>query len=79
MLSVSYEFRDHRAGTRKNRHWVRARGALGQRLRNWSVHNPTEALPVLHDRRFPQWNRLLLPQDFLLPPAHRTNDLSIRG
>ena len=79
MLSVSYEFRDHRAGTRKNRHWVRARGALGQRLRNWSVHNPTEALPVLHDRRFPQWNRLLLPQDFLRPPAHRTNDLSIRG
>jgi hypothetical protein len=65
MLAVTYEFRDHRAMMRKNRHWVRVRGTLGNRLRNWSVHNPSEALPVLHDRRFPQWNRMLLPQDFL--------------
>ena len=76
MLSVRYEFRDHRAQMRKNRHWVRARGALGQRLRNWSIHNPSEALPVLHDRKFPQWNRLLLPQDFLRPPETRSDNLS---
>ena len=65
MLTVTYEFRDHRAQKRKNRHWVRARGALGNRLQNWTINSPSEALPVLHDRRFPHWNRLLLPQDFL--------------
>ena len=65
MLMVTYEFRDHRAQMRKNRHWVRARGALGVRLANWRATDKSEALPVLHDRRFPQWNRLLLPQDFL--------------
>lgn len=67
MLMVTYEFRDHRAKMRKNRHWVRARGALGARLAEWSEADEPEALPVLHDRRFPQWNRLLLPQDFLVP------------
>lgn len=66
MLAVTYQFRDHRATVRKNQHWVRARGALGNRLRNWTTKSRKEALPVLHDRRFPQWNRLLLPQDFLL-------------
>jgi hypothetical protein len=65
MLMVTYEFRDHRAQMRKNRHWVRARGTLGSRLANWRASDRSEALPVLHDRRFPQWNRLLLPQDFL--------------
>ena len=65
MLMVAYDFRDHRAKVRKNRHWVRAHGALGRRLANWQATDRSEALPVLHDRRFPHWNRLLLPQDFL--------------
>jgi len=70
MLSVAYEFRDHRAVPRHNRHWVRVNGALGRRLAQ-HVADPRGApptLPVLHDRRFPQWNRLLLPQDFLPSP-----------
>lgn len=74
MLMVTYEFRDHRAKMRKNRHWVRARGALGARLVNWHESDDQEALPVLHDRRFPQWNRLLLPQDFLKPTDSDTLD-----
>lgn len=75
MLVVAYEFRDHRATVRKNRHWVRARGALGHRLLHARRPLGSEALPVLHDRRLPQWNRILLPQDFLrsgqveLPPV----------
>ena len=66
MLRVSYEFRDHRATIRRNRHWVRARGALGSRLKR-GEHG--DALPVLHDRRLPQWNRMLLPADFLHTPV----------
>ena len=62
---VTYEFRDHRARLRHNRHWVRARGALGARLRSWSKDARAESLPVLHDRRVPHWNRILLPEDFL--------------
>lgn len=75
MLSVTYEFRDHHAKMRKNRHWVRARGSLGTRLRHWTTANVSEALPVLHDRRFPHWNRLLLPQDFLHTPLTRIQGL----
>lgn len=75
MLTVTYEFRDHRARMRKNRHWVRARGTLGCRLQNWTVKSRYEALPVLHDRRFPHWNRLLLPQDFLHTPLTRIQGL----
>tara|TARA_R110002072_G_scaffold243682_4_gene402837 strand:- start:8739 stop:9590 length:852 start_codon:yes stop_codon:yes gene_type:complete len=75
MLTVTYEFRDHRAQMRKNRHWVRARGALGRRLKDWTVKSRDEALPVLHDRRFPQWNRLLLPEDFLHTPLTRIQGL----
>lgn len=75
MLTVTYEFRDHRARMRKNRHWVRARGALGIRLQNWTNKIRSEALPVLHDRRFPHWNRLLLPQDFLHTPLTRIQGL----
>ncbi|MCK5945126.1 MAG: hypothetical protein KAI24_24265 [Planctomycetes bacterium] len=70
MLRVTYEFRDHRARLRKNRHWVRARGALGTRLQSWSSSARREALPVLHDRRLPHWNRLLLPEDFLATDDH---------
>jgi len=68
MLQVTYEFRDHRAKARKNRHWVRARGALGGRLQKWSADGPQLALPVLHDRRIAQWNRMLLSEDFLETP-----------
>lgn len=74
MLRVTYEFRDHRARLRKNRHWVRARGALGTRLKAWDQAERREALPVLHDRRMPHWNRILLPEDFLEPPLDQ-NDL----
>ena len=69
MLQVTYEFRDHRAQRRKNRHWVRARGALGGRLAAWSPEDGRLALPVLHDRRVPHWNRMLLADDFLTPQA----------
>jgi len=73
-VRVTYEFRDHRARLRKNRHWVRARGALGQRLAEWTKAARREALPVLHDRRMPHWNRMLLPADFLAPTLD-DNDL----
>jgi hypothetical protein len=69
MLRVVYEFRDHRAETRRNRHWVRKHGALGSRLRQRSHRELDARLPVLHDRRLPQWNRLLLADDFLRSPV----------
>lgn len=68
MLAVGYEFRDHRARPHRNLHWVRARGPLGERLRTWRPGGRREVVPVLHDRRLPQWNRLLLPQDFAPSP-----------
>lgn len=67
MLRVQYEFRDHRARLRRNRHWVRSHGALGRRLQRREHRQRDESLPVLHDRRVPHWNRLLLSEDFLLP------------
>ena len=74
-VRVTYEFRDHRAKLRQNQHWVRARGALGERLRRWNATARRESLPVLHDRRVPQWNRILLPEDFLKAAA---NDAEIK-
>ncbi|HEX5053414.1 MAG TPA: hypothetical protein VFZ65_16675 [Planctomycetota bacterium] len=65
MLCVAYEFRDHRAVARRNRHWVRLHGELGARLARQMQSTRFEEMPVLHDRRLPQWNRMLLPQDFL--------------
>lgn len=65
MLRVTYEFRDHRATQRRNRHWVRAHGALGARLVRQMRSGNLEPMPVLHDRRLPQWSRLILPSDFL--------------
>lgn len=65
MLRVDYVFRDHRAKDRKNHHWVRVHGALGARLLAQVRREQYEDMPVLHDRRLPQWNRMLLPQDFL--------------
>jgi hypothetical protein len=75
MLAVDYTFRDHHARTRHNRHWVRAHGELGARLLRQAQQRRYEELPVLHDRRFPHWNRLLLPQDFLPPPTPIELDL----
>lgn len=65
MLRVGYEFRDHRAISRRNAHWVRVHGELGSRLVRQMQSGTFEKMPVLHDRRLPQWNRMLLPQDFL--------------
>ncbi len=65
MLRVDYVFRDHRAKDRRNHHWVRVHGALGARLLAQLRREQYEDMPVLHDRRLPQWNRMLLPQDFL--------------
>lgn len=64
MLSVRYTFRDHRAKPRSGAHWVRAHSRLGERLERQLVTGFVERLPVLHDRRQPQWNRLLSAQDF---------------
>lgn len=70
MLAVDYTFRDHRATTRHNRHWVRMHGALGARLVEQLDSRRFEEMPVLHDRALPQWNRMVLPDDFLAsPPA----------
>jgi len=65
MLSVRFEFRDYRARVRNSRHWVRLRSELGMRLMRQQHTGWFEPMPVLHDRRLPQWNRMLLPLDFL--------------
>ncbi|HEX6812502.1 MAG TPA: hypothetical protein VF384_12830 [Planctomycetota bacterium] len=70
MLRVTYEFRDHRAVTRVNSHWVRVHGPLGSRLVRQMHTGWLEPMPVLHDRRLPQWNRMLLPGDFLPQASH---------
>jgi hypothetical protein len=62
--SVRFSFKDHHAHERTSRHWVRAHSALGGRLRTMARHGTFERLPVLHDRRFPQHCRLVLPDDF---------------
>jgi hypothetical protein len=67
--SVRFSFRDHHAHERTSRHWVRAHSNLGNRLRTMARHGTFERLPVLHDRRFPQHCRLVLPDDFA-PDAH---------
>jgi hypothetical protein len=65
MLRVDYTFRDHHATLRHNRHWVRRHGELGARLLEQMASGRYEEMPVLYDRRQPNWNRMLLPQDFL--------------
>jgi hypothetical protein len=70
MLRVAYEFRDHHAVVRRHGHWVRVHGELGARLERQMHTGWLEPMPVLHDRRLPQWNRMVLPQDFL-PAAAR--------
>jgi hypothetical protein len=69
MLRVDYTFRDHRAVIRHGRHWVRVHGELGARLIAQVQSGKLEPMPVLHDRRLPQWNRMVLPLDFLTDPA----------
>lgn len=68
MLRVDYTFRDHRAVIRHGRHWVRVHGELGARLLAQLASGKLEPMPVLHDRRLPQWNRMVLPLDFLAEP-----------
>jgi hypothetical protein len=70
MLRVTYEFRDHHAVTRVNSHWVRLHGQLGDRLVRQMHTGWFEPMPVLHHRRTPQWNRMLLPRDFLPQASH---------
>lgn len=70
MLRVTYEFRDHHAVVRTNSHWVRLHGQLGTRLVRQMHTGWLEPMPVLHDRRTPQWNRMLLPRDFLPQTSH---------
>ncbi len=69
MLRVAYSFRDHHAVLRHGSHWVRRHGELGRRLVRILADDTDEPLPVLHDRRLPQCNRMLLPDDFLVAPA----------
>ena len=64
MLEVRFVFRDHRARLCRGRHWVRLHGSLGQRLRAAPCQGQGLRLPLLHDRRFPQWHRLALPEAF---------------
>jgi hypothetical protein len=81
MLRVDYTFRDHHAVTRHHRHWVRLHGPLGMRLLEQLQSGRYEEMPVLHDRRLPQWNRLVLPQDFLPTAAAelpRLDDTQLR-
>lgn len=63
-LSVRFVFKDHRAQERRSRHWVRLHSPLGQRLLQLLGRTGKERVPVLHDRRFPQHCRLVLPEDF---------------
>lgn len=72
MLRVRYEFRDHRAVLRRGGHWVRVNGELGARLQRQVRSGRFEPMPVLHDRRLPYWNRMILPQDFLPRGTHVT-------
>ncbi len=67
MLQVRFQFRDHRAQLRRSRHWVRQHSELGRRLLHQLHTGWFEPMPVLHDRRLPQWSRMLLPLDFLPP------------
>jgi hypothetical protein len=67
MLAVRFEFRDHRAAPQEGRHWVRTRSHLGGRLQQQLTNGVLERMPVLHDRRWPLFSRLALPEDFVQP------------
>lgn len=70
MLDVRYRFRDHRANECKGRHWVRVHGELGRRILD-QLRGGSDVLPVVHDRKWPQYSRLVLPCDFEAQPAHQ--------
>ncbi|MBK8098806.1 MAG: hypothetical protein IPK26_16965 [Planctomycetes bacterium] len=72
MLRIDYEFKDHHAQPRRGRHWVRAHGGLGIRLQRALHGCRIERVPVLHDRRHPEWSRLAQAEDFVLPIAMPT-------
>ena len=59
MYAVEYRFRDHHAKVHTTRHWVRARSALGDRLRA----NPGK-VGVIHDRSGRGVSRLVMASDF---------------
>lgn len=65
MVAVTFQFRDHHAVVRSGRHWVRVHSTLGARLIRQIHTGWLEPMPVLHDRRFPQWSRMLLAADFM--------------
>jgi len=77
MLRVAFVFRDHHAATWRGRHWVRVHSRLGQRLCQQLQAGRFEPMPVLHDRRFPQWSRMLVPQDFLPASLHWIEELPV--
>ena len=60
MYAVEYRFRDHHAKVHTTRHWVRARSALGERLRA----NPKQ-VGVVCDRGGRGVSRLVMASDFL--------------
>ncbi len=62
-LRVHYRFRDHNARWCEGWHWVRARSELGGRLTAMR-----RELVLVHDRRRPELNRLVIASDF---HAHR--------
>ena len=68
-LRVSYEFRDHQSRIRRGQHWVRVHSGLGMRLLKQQHTGWFEPMPVLCDRQFPQWNRMLLADDFFHSPV----------
>ncbi|MHC4512762.1 MAG: DUF3592 domain-containing protein [Planctomycetota bacterium] len=59
MYTVEYSFRDHHAQVHTARHWVRARSALGDRLRA----NPAR-VGVICDRSGRGTSRLVMASDF---------------
>jgi hypothetical protein len=77
-FAVRFQFRDHQAREQHGRHWVRAHSRLGTRLRTMARHGKFERLPVLHDRRFPQQCRLVLPDDFAPDPRPADPAATIR-
>jgi len=67
--SVRFSFRDHHARERISRHWVRAHSPIGARLQQLDEHGTAKLrVPVLHDRRWPQYCRLVVAGDFAARP-----------
>ena len=71
-IVVTYEFRDHSSKLRSGQHWVRAHSAFGERLVHQQHTGWFEPMPVLFDRQFPQWSRMLIAAYFLYSPPDET-------